>query len=197
MNSITSVFSQYVDYFLQPFVSNLLSYIKNGIDLLELQYQWEPNYSWLSLEIQSLYTYIPHNVGKQSIQNFLMDDSSIHPNQVQFTITFYSNIITTPKPMALHEAQHIWANNPFMPRIIFYSCYIDDIIIWDGYTNHIEQVVSHCNNNMGLSFTSVHNTHLAFQDLNLYHENDMSRTTINLPQATPSYTTTDVTTRAG
>lgn len=202
MNSITSGFSQYVDLFLQPFVSNLQSHIKDGIHLLELlgPYQWEPNYIWLSLDVQSLYTSIPHNVGMQAIQHFLSEDPSIHPNQVKFILdaTFFclthnyfifedhyylqthgTAMGTNFAPsyanltMGLWETRYIWANNPFMAKIIFYGRYIDDIIIiWDGNTDDIESFVSHCNdNNMGLSFTSVHDkTHLAFLDLDLFHD---------------------------
>lgn len=65
MESVTSYFSIYIDHFLQSIVQNLPSYIKDSIHLLNMlqYYSWEPTYSWLSLDVVSLYTSIPHNIG--------------------------------------------------------------------------------------------------------------------------------------
>lgn len=50
MNSVTSVFSLYIDFFLQPLAQNLHSYICDSKHLLELlaPYTWEDHNSWLS-----------------------------------------------------------------------------------------------------------------------------------------------------
>lgn len=68
MESITSGFSLYVDQFLQPLAQSLQSYIRDGIHLLDLlsPYTWEDSYLWVSLDVQSLYTSIPHEIGLQS-----------------------------------------------------------------------------------------------------------------------------------
>lgn len=76
--------------------------------------------------------------------------------------------------MGLWEDCFIWNNNPFAKHLVFYGPYIDDIIvIWNGPSSSIDGFVSHCNNNdLGLSFTSVHNVDsLSFLDLELFHDN--------------------------
>lgn len=64
MDSITSCFSLYIDYFLQPLAQALPSYIRGGTHLIELlnPYTWEPSYQWISLDVFSLYTSIPHEI---------------------------------------------------------------------------------------------------------------------------------------
>lgn len=76
--------------------------------------------------------------------------------------------------IGLWENWHIWNSNPFTSHLIFYDCYIDDvIIIWDVPKSSVQPFVAHCNaNDMGLSFTSIcdENT-LAFLALTLSHHN--------------------------
>lgn len=66
MESITSYFSMYLDHLRQPIVRNLPSYIIDSTHLLDMlqHYSWEPTYRWLSLNVVSLYTSIPHVVQK-------------------------------------------------------------------------------------------------------------------------------------
>lgn len=86
--SITSPFSQYIDQFLQPFAQSLPSYVRDGVHLLELlkYYTWESTYMWASLDINSLYTSIPHSIGLQAATQFLMEDPTLNPRQAQFVV---------------------------------------------------------------------------------------------------------------
>lgn len=80
--------------------------------------------------------------------------------------------------MGLWESQYIWHNNPFQKHLIFYSRYIDDIIIiWDGPGDIITEFVKHCNENpYGLLFTYVTGPdRLAL--LKLYQTNEEIHTT--------------------
>lgn len=81
MDSITSGFSLYVDRYLQPLVHQLQSYIRDGTHLMEqlLPYRWEPTYSWLSLDVSSLYTSIPHDFGIMALEYFLSKNPLINP----------------------------------------------------------------------------------------------------------------------
>lgn len=49
-------------------------------------YTWEPTYLWASLDVNSLYTSILHDVGIQAVTNFLMEDPLLHPKQAQFIV---------------------------------------------------------------------------------------------------------------
>lgn len=88
MESVTSYFSIYIDYFLEPLAQNLPSYVKDSIHLLQMlrDYSWEPSYLWLSLNVASLYTSIPHDVGLRAVQHFLNEDQSINPLQAAFIL---------------------------------------------------------------------------------------------------------------
>lgn len=83
MDSITTSFSLYIDQFLQPIEHQLQSYIHDGTHLLEplSPYRWEPTYVWLSLDVNSLYTYIPHSFGLMALEQFLVMDPIINPRQ--------------------------------------------------------------------------------------------------------------------
>lgn len=202
MESVTSYFSIYIDQFLQPLAQNLPSYVRDSIHLLDMlaNYTWEPSYMWLSLDVCSLYTSIPHDVGLSAVKHFLEEDSNMNPRQAQFILEateyclthnyfefngdFYLQTHGTAMgtnfapsyanlTMGLWEKRYIWSNNPFSSQIIFYGRYIDDVvIIWDGTPLTIQPFIDHCNqNNMGLTFTSVQNQDsLAFLDLLLCHD---------------------------
>lgn len=199
MGSISSGFSQYVDQFLQPLAQSLQSYIRDSAHLLELlsTYSWEPSYYWVSLDVQSLYTSIPHDVGLNALQFFLCQDPMLNPTQASFIVEATSFCLThnyfkfdndfflqvNGTAMGAHVAPsyanltmghwehlYIWHNNPFSPHIVFYGRYIDEvIIIWDGSAFIVPDFVAYCNkNNMGLNFTSVMDNRLAFLDLELF-----------------------------
>lgn len=162
-------------------------------------YRWEPTYLWVSLDVMSLYTLIPHDVGLMAVEHFLSADPLINPRQAHFILeatqfclkhnyfefedSYYLQTQGTAMganfapiyanlTMGYWERQYISHNNPFIANIILFGRYINDIvIIWDGTIDSLVQFVSHCNhNNLGLSFTHVVNPdRLAFLDLELYH----------------------------
>lgn len=72
MDGICSGPSMLLDYFLQPLVTNLSVYIKDSGHLLELHhnYKWE-DYVWVSVDVASLYTSIPHEAGLRALEHFL------------------------------------------------------------------------------------------------------------------------------
>lgn len=88
MESITNYFSIYVDHFLQPLAQILPAYICDGIHLLDIlkTYHWEPTYFWVCLDVQSLYTSIPHDIGLEAAQNFLSQGHLINLRQAQFIL---------------------------------------------------------------------------------------------------------------
>lgn len=88
MDSVTTGFSLYIDQYLQPIVRQLQSYIRDGTHLLELlsPYRWEPTYVQLSLDVNSLYTSIPHSFGLMALEHFLAQDPLINPPQAAFIL---------------------------------------------------------------------------------------------------------------
>ncbi|XP_018422194.1 PREDICTED: protocadherin gamma-B1-like [Nanorana parkeri] len=194
IESLTSGLSRYVDSFLQPIVTTLPSYLRDSGHLIEAlrPYSWEPSYHWVSLDICSRYTSIPHEVGLQALQPYLSQQTDVHYKQAQFILNstkftlehnyftfldnFYLQIQGTAMganyapsyanlTMGLWEEFHIW-------HLIFFGRYINYIlIIWDGPPDTIQDFVAHCNTNpSGLSFTHVTDQRsLVFLDLELTH----------------------------
>lgn len=156
----------------------------------------------MSLDINSLYTSIPHHFGLTALEHFLSQDPYMSHCQAQFILEAtkfclsrnYLNFndqlfLQIPgtamganfapsyanQAMGLWETQYVWRKNQFSKNLIFFGCYIDDIlIIWDGPNESTTEFVAHCNNNPhGLSFTYVTDPHkLAFLGLELYHTGD-------------------------
>lgn len=148
MNSISSGFSLYVDSFLQPLAQALQSYIRDSTHLMELlsPYTWTDSYFWLSLDVNSLYTSIPHDVGLLAVQNFLLTDPMLNTRQAAFILDttsfclthnyfhfegqFYlqthgtamgANFSTSYANLTMGHWENlfIWNNNPFAQHIVF------------------------------------------------------------------------------
>ncbi|KAJ1155488.1 hypothetical protein NDU88_008218 [Pleurodeles waltl] len=73
INSPTEKLSEYIDLFLQPFVRNLPSYIKDTTHLVSLiaDYEWTEGNFLATLDVTSLYTCIPKKEGMAAIRHFL------------------------------------------------------------------------------------------------------------------------------
>lgn len=85
-SSFTSGLSVYIDHLLQPMVCQLASYIKQSshvIDILQ-DYSWHDGYLWASLDVASLYTSIPHEIGITAVQYFLNKNSGMNYRQSKF-----------------------------------------------------------------------------------------------------------------
>lgn len=68
-NSFTNGLSIYIDSCLQTLVNRLPAYIKNSSEVINVlqQYTWEEGYMWASLDVASLYTSIPHDIGLRAV----------------------------------------------------------------------------------------------------------------------------------
>lgn len=162
MDSVSTGLSQYIDLYLQPIVQQLQSFIRDGPHLLELlaPYRWESTYTWLSLDVTSLYTSIPHQFGLQALEFFLAQNSMLNSRQATFILEatdfclrhnyfdfngdFFLQLQGTAMganfapsyanlAMGYWEKNYIWYNNSFLANIVFFGRYIDNIIvIWDG-----------------------------------------------------------------
>lgn len=79
MNGLSSGLSDFNDYFFQPLVKDLPAYIRDSGPVLDTlaKYKWQDNYLWMSLDVESLYTLIPHEGGLRVLQHFLAKHSSL------------------------------------------------------------------------------------------------------------------------
>ena len=89
-NSITELISQFVDKWLQPFVKELPSYLKDSTEFIKLVEGTPlPASSILaSIDVSSLYTNIPH---KDGIENTLHQLRNNHDNYAQPDQKFWQN----------------------------------------------------------------------------------------------------------
>ncbi|XP_075440692.1 uncharacterized protein LOC142485864 [Ascaphus truei] len=199
VESMTSSVSQYVDYFLQPLVTRLKSYLRDTLHVLDSisGIIWKPTYIWATCDITSLYTCVKHNKGLEAVKHFLNLDTSLGNTQSLFilqAITFilehnyflfediyYLQICGTAMGtrfapsyanlyMGLWEELHVWGDADLGASLVYYSRYIDDIIlIWDGDQELLEHKLQAFNNNdMDLKFTyNVNKNTIVFLDLEL------------------------------
>ena len=84
-DSIAEKIAQFVDKWLQPYVKNLPSYVKDTTEFINHieATQLPTNYKLASIDVSSLYTNIPHEEGVQSALHFLKTnpDTYKHPEQ--------------------------------------------------------------------------------------------------------------------
>lgn len=201
-DSFTSGLLVYIDFLHQPMVCQLSSYIRDSSHVNEIlkEYSWQEGYTWTSLDVTSLYTSIPHEVGLAAIKYFFTKNGEMNSIQSKFILDsiefclrhnyftfldqFYLQTNGTAMganfapvyanlTMGYWEEGHVWANKPFAKHIVFYRRYIDDILLkWSGGLDVFTSFVAHCNaNNLGLSFTHVLDPNeLVFLDLVLFHD---------------------------
>lgn len=111
---------------------------------------------WVSLDVCSLYTSIPHKVGLQAVTHFLNNNSTLNTQQIDFILLasqfclehnyflfdgeFYLQKQGTAMganfflsyanlTMGLWETRCVGADKPFSAHLVFFGRYIDDIII--------------------------------------------------------------------
>eukprot|EP00079_Xenopus_tropicalis_P032370 XP_017946141.1 PREDICTED: uncharacterized protein LOC108645441 [Xenopus tropicalis] len=178
---------EFIDHFLQPLVLRLPSYLRDSGHLLHSlnNYQWNlPNLKWASIDVASLYSCIPHDLGLQAIEFHLNQYSTYDSNFITFLLKSIYFLLThnffyfdkkyylqcrgtamgakfAPSYANLFlgwwEELHIYSeNNHFSDNIQYYGRYIDDIIIiWSGTDEQFNDFIKHINtNNYNLQFTS-------------------------------------------
>lgn len=150
IDSVTSGLSKYIDHHLQPLAQGLQSYIRDGTHLLDLlkSYRWENRYTWISLDVNSLYTSIPHTFGLTALSHFLSEDPYMSNGQASFILDcaryclthnyfvfddqYYLQVQGTAMganfapsyanlAMGLWKHRYIWHNNPYHKHLIFYG----------------------------------------------------------------------------
>ena len=157
-DSATENISQFIDYWLQPIMKSLPSYLKDTLQLInELkEISVEPDTILVTVDVKSLYTCIPHDEGIAACKEALNSTLESNPdrpdisiliclleivlknNTFEFDNKFYKQLQGTAMGTKLAPAyanifmgklEHdILSQAPLKPS--FYKRYIDDILIY-------------------------------------------------------------------
>lgn len=160
IDSVTSRVGRYIDFFLQPVVMKIPSYIKDSRHVINLlaEHTPRPGLWMVTADVTSLYTVIPHSLGLFDVEYFLRRDSSLLDEQISFILEllqfaasrsyfwfggqFYKQdrgVAMGAKYapslanlfMALWEEDIVYAQQ--RPQVVLWARYIDDILLlWDG-----------------------------------------------------------------
>lgn len=180
----------WVDSLLQPLIPNIPGYLKDTKYVLSTveALTWEKTYTWITADVTSLYTVIPHDLSQLALIWFLDTYSSysitlkdflistvmylLKHNYFMFDNTFYLQISGASMGakfspsfanifMAWWEKQYVFSeSNPYLDSFVWYGRYIDDVIIvWRSDVSAIPNLLFYFNNNnFGLKFTMEHNS---------------------------------------
>lgn len=203
INSSTCNLSHFIDVHLQDYVKNLDSFLKDSDSLIKIlkTLQWEENYSFLTLDVTSLYSNIDHKKGMECTEHFLKGDLEIPPLQRTFLMDclefiLYNNFFTYDGDiyhqakgtamgtrmapsyanlfMGVFEELFLMADHPFRKNIMVYRRYIDDLFfLWKGNQKDAADFVESLNtNSWGIKFTlNFSEREIEFLDLLITHDN--------------------------
>ena len=175
IDSVTSRVGRYVDFFLQPLVKGIPSYVKDSRHIINLLSGLSPKSGmWMvTIDVTSLYTIIPHELGFEAVFLYLSRDSGLPDKQVAFIMSllrfatssnyfwfegkFYKQ--ETGVAMGAKYAPSLanlfmakWEEdviyNADIPELTLWARYIDDILLlWDGPLDRLEGFMSELNLN--------------------------------------------------
>ena len=86
IDSVTSRVGKYIDFYLQPLVRNMPSFLKDTRQVINMLSVIEPPPGlWLvTADVTSLYTIIPHDLGLEAVTHFLERDSGLPSIQISY-----------------------------------------------------------------------------------------------------------------
>ena len=96
VNCHTNRISEFVDYYLQPEVKKLKSYVKETTDFIKkieaIDHLSDDSYL-VSFHVLSLYTNIPHNEGIEAVKQKLTKSKPVI--SIKVVLTFFKNYFDT------------------------------------------------------------------------------------------------------
>ena len=207
--SVTENISQFLDYWLQPIMKSLPSYIKDTSQLInELkELKVDPHSFLVTIDVKSLYTCIPHSEGIQASTEALRRAKRDTPSQPDTAVLaclleivlknnffvfdgkFYKQLQGTAMGTKLAPAyanifmgkleHNILSHAPLKPS--FYKRYIDDIlIIWP-----------HSEADLNTFLTSLNSLHPTIKFSFEYNKNTITFLDLNIYKG-PSFSTTNI-----
>lgn len=158
-DSLLDPLSKYLDYYLQPLVSQIPSYLKDTQDLIQKieGTTLSDETGLVTLDITSLYTNITHVEAYRAVSIFLDKRGDLFPpshflleileiilekNYFKFMDRFFMQVRgiamdSSAAPsianlyMAIFEQELIFSeSNPYIQNMVFYRRYIDDLLIF-------------------------------------------------------------------
>lgn len=149
INSCTSQLSQYLDIYLQDYVKELPSYLRDSESLIRLlkTSRWVDDLRFVTMDVTALYSNIEHSIDMKCIAHYLREDKEISPSQQRFLLDalhliLYENYFTyngviyqQVKGMAMwtrmapsyanlfmgrFENEYIYTKNPYKEKIMCY-----------------------------------------------------------------------------
>lgn len=209
IGSLTEKISRFVDYHIYSIVQTLPSYLKDTTDFLtklqHLQHLLENDW-FVTLDVTSLYTNIPHEGGLEALKFYLSEKEGNIPSDYILDLTnlvltknyflfekkYYLQIqgtaMGTPLApnyanlfMGKFELDYIYNNNPFRSYIKHWSRFIDDcFLIWTGNENQLNDFFDYVNSRMpSISFTMEKNKNtIHFLDVEITKKENKLNTTV-------------------
>ncbi|XP_044148864.1 protein YAE1 homolog isoform X1 [Bufo gargarizans] len=188
IGSFTERLSAWVDSILQPLVQSIPGYLQDTRAVLQAFYdfKWEQHFSWITADVTSLYTVIPHNLAMVSLVWFLnvySDFSAtfqdfvcrvvlflLKHNVFMFSQRYFLQLTGVSMGakfspsmaniyMAWWECHFLFsADNPWSGSLRWYGRYIDDLLfVWSGDTAAVPSFGTFLNSNhCCLKFTISH-----------------------------------------
>ena len=175
IDSITSRVGRYIDFYLQPLVKKIPSYVRDSKHIMNILSDVPPTLGlWMiTIDDKSLYTIIPHELGLEAVRHYLLRDSGLVTKQVEFIMgllkfaaesnyfwfenNFYKQVTGVAMGakcapslanlfMAKWEEDVVYGAN--VPELMLWTRYIDDILLlWDGPLAKLEDFVLNLNRN--------------------------------------------------
>ena len=173
VNCHTSKISEFIDYYLQPLVKSLPSYIQDTTDFLnklgKLPKTLPKDVHLVTMDVKSLYTNIPNNEGIDAIKDYITksDISNMKPVLIAFlrlvlTLNNFSfnganylqisgvSMGTKCAPAYANLFMGSFEDKYILPNIknktMLYARYIDDIFfIWTGSKKELQTFFQHLN----------------------------------------------------
>uniref|UniRef100_A0A1B6KRB6 Reverse transcriptase domain-containing protein n=1 Tax=Graphocephala atropunctata TaxID=36148 RepID=A0A1B6KRB6_9HEMI len=210
--SPTERLSSYVDEILQPIVKNLKSHIKNTDHFIErlkeVQQPLPDDVILVTIDAQSLYTNIPHNLGEEAVNSFL----SIRPKPASPSTKFVMsliNMILTMNNFRFKNQNYLQINgtamgtrmapayaNLFMGKLeedflnsqpykpLMWLRFIDDIfMIWNNSTELLKNFLENLNKFSILKFTwNFSKNILTFLDVDVFVQSGYLKTKIHIKE---------------
>ncbi|KAM9305433.1 uncharacterized protein PAF06_013989 [Gastrophryne carolinensis] len=169
--------ARFVDENLKPLVKILPSFVLDSNDLLRKLRQVHMNDDWLlaSIDVESLYTSIPHTVGLEAVKQTLEEVGPCDAHYNEFVVELLEFVLTNnyfrfnrgffhqirgtamgaacaPSYACLHlgrwESLEVYGRADFGARVALWLRYIDDIlVVWKGTAHEFEGFVDSLNHN--------------------------------------------------
>ncbi|XP_075438932.1 uncharacterized protein LOC142481350 [Ascaphus truei] len=177
IGSLTLRLSEYIDGFLQPYVAEMRSYLRDTTQILNVLEQviWQDDYKICTCDVTSLYTSIKHDDGIEAINRTLTKDPTVKIEQRRFILESINFILkhnlfkfdgtyflqkcgtamgTKFAPsyanlfMDNWETDTIWSEHEFGADLVLWRRYIDDVFfIWKGSSENLNHFLNYINTN--------------------------------------------------